>query len=51
MVYCASTTCRNAGVAAKTLTDLGYSKVLEHAEGKADWDAAGYPLERLRKSR
>ncbi|MDH3317734.1 MAG: rhodanese-like domain-containing protein [Gammaproteobacteria bacterium] len=51
VVYCASTPCRNSGVAAKTLTDFGYSKVLEYAEGKTDRDAAGYPLERQRKSR
>ncbi|MDX1527747.1 MAG: rhodanese-like domain-containing protein [Gammaproteobacteria bacterium] len=50
VVYCASTTCQNSEIAAGTLTDLGYSKVLEYVEGKADWEAAGYPLEGLRKS-
>ena len=50
VVYCASTACQNSKIAAGTLTDLGYSKVLEFVEGKADWEAAGYPLEGLRKS-
>ncbi len=50
VVYCASTTCQNSEIAAESLTDLGYSKVLEYVEGKADWEAAGYPLEGLRKS-
>jgi rhodanese-related sulfurtransferase len=50
VVYCASATCRNSEIAAETLTNLGYSKVLKYVEGKADWEAAGYPLERLRKS-
>lgn len=50
VVYCASTTCQNSEIAAEALTDLGYSKVLEYVEGKADWEAAGYPLEGLRKS-
>jgi len=50
VVYCADTACANSEIAAKTLTDLGYSKVLEYVEGKADWKAAGYPLENLRRS-
>lgn len=50
VVYCADTACRNSEIAANALTDLGYSKVLEYVEGKADWEAAGYHLENLRKS-
>ncbi len=50
VVYCANTACQNSEIAAKALTDLGYTKVLEYAEGKADWEAAGYSLEGLRKS-
>lgn len=50
VVYCASTACQNSEIAARALADLGYSRVLEFVEGKADWEAAGYPLEGLRKS-
>ena len=50
VVYCASTPCRNSELAAEALTELGYNNVLEYAEGKADWEAAGYPLETQRKS-
>lgn len=50
VVYCASTACQNSEIAAEALTELGYSRVLEYVDGKADWEAAGYPLEGLRKS-
>lgn len=50
VVYCANTACQNSEIAAKTFTHLGYTKVREYVEGKADWEAAGYPLEGLRKS-
>lgn len=50
VVYCANTACRNSEIAARALTDLGYTRVLEYAEGKTDWEAAGYPLEGLRKT-
>jgi rhodanese-related sulfurtransferase len=46
VVYCASETCRNSHVAARALVDLGYSDVAIYAGGKADWEAAGLPLER-----
>lgn len=45
VVYCASSTCQNSHVAAKALADLGYSDVSVYAGGKADWEAAGLPLE------
>jgi len=45
VVYCASDTCQNSHVAAKALTDLGYTDVRVYAGGKADWTAAGLPLE------
>jgi len=45
VVYCASATCQNSHVAAKVLTDLGYTDVSVYAGGKADWEAAGLPLE------
>ncbi len=50
VVYCANTPCKNSELAAEALTRLGYSRVLEYAEGKADWEEAGYPLEGLRKT-
>jgi rhodanese-related sulfurtransferase len=50
VVYCADTACPNSGIAAKALTDLGYRRVSEYIEGKADWQAVGYALEGLRKS-
>jgi rhodanese-related sulfurtransferase len=46
VVYCASATCANSKVAAKALTDLGYSKVQVYEGGKADWTDAGLPLVR-----
>ena len=45
VVYCASATCRNSEIAATRLTELGYRNVRAYAEGKADWVAAGLPLE------
>jgi rhodanese-related sulfurtransferase len=45
VVYCASATCSNSDQAARALTDLGYTDVRVYAEGKADWQAAGLPLE------
>lgn len=50
VVYCASTDCRNSELAAESLIRLGYTRVLEYAEGKAGWESAGYPLQGLRKS-
>lgn len=46
VVYCASATCLNSHQAAQTLTDLGYTNVRVYVEGKADWQAAGFALER-----
>ncbi|MES1172996.1 MAG: rhodanese-like domain-containing protein [Myxococcales bacterium] len=46
VVYCASSTCLNSHHAAETLAELGYSNVRVYAEGKADWQAAGFALER-----
>jgi rhodanese-related sulfurtransferase len=46
VVYCASATCSNSHQAAQTLTELGYSDVRVYVEGKADWQAAGFALER-----
>jgi rhodanese-related sulfurtransferase len=40
VVYCASKTCQNSHVAAKTLDSLGYSNVAVYAGGKEDWREA-----------
>jgi rhodanese-related sulfurtransferase len=46
VVYCANLPCRNSEIAAERLVALGYTRVREYAEGKADWKEAGLPLER-----
>jgi rhodanese-related sulfurtransferase len=45
VVYCASATCQNSEVAARRLKQLGYERVAVYRGGKADWQAAGLPLE------
>ncbi len=45
VVYCASQTCRNSALAARRLLRLGYTRVREYDEGKADWIEAGLPTE------
>jgi rhodanese-related sulfurtransferase len=45
IVYCASETCRNSDQAAAELRQLGYSNVRVYRGGKADWQAAGLPVE------
>lgn len=45
VVYCASGPCRNSGIAAARLAALGYTDVSDYAEGKAEWIAAGLPVE------
>ena len=45
VVYCANGPCRNSGIAAARLAELGYRSVRDYHEGKADWIAAGYPVE------
>jgi len=46
VVYCASATCQNSHRAAEALGELGYADVRVYVEGKADWQAAGFALER-----
>lgn len=50
VVYCASETCQNSGIAAQELSSLGYRNVREYAGGKQDWTDAGYPVEKPRLS-
>ncbi len=45
IVYCANAACENSAKAARALADAGYVDILEYAEGKADWVAAGLPTE------
>ena len=44
IVYCASTECQNSSKAAHILEELGYTNVLEYAEGKQNWLEAGLPI-------
>lgn len=45
IVYCASAPCKNSGIAAERLAELGYANVRDYHEGKADWIAAELPTE------
>ncbi|MBU6469186.1 MAG: rhodanese-like domain-containing protein [Gammaproteobacteria bacterium] len=45
VVYCASATCKRAGLSAERLARLGYNQVHHFVGGKRDWVAAGFPLE------
>jgi rhodanese-related sulfurtransferase len=45
IVYCANLPCPNSGIAAERLSELGYTRVREYAEGKQDWLDAGYAIE------
>ena len=45
VVYCIDVECTSSGLVAERLRLLGYTKVRHYLEGKADWTAAGLPLE------
>lgn len=45
VVYRASAPCKNSGVAAARLLQLGYTNVRDYHEGKQDWIEAGLPVE------
>lgn len=45
VVYCASSTCKRAGLSAERLERLGYTHVFHYEAGKKGWLAAGLPLE------
>jgi rhodanese-related sulfurtransferase len=51
VVYCANSPCRNSGIAARRLAEIGYTNVHDYDAGKADWIEAGLPVERGRASR
>lgn len=46
VVYCSGPGCRRSTVTAAALTRAGYADVRVYAGGKADWFAAGLPMER-----
>lgn len=45
VVYCANGPCMRSRLAADRLEVLGYRRVRDYHEGKADWIDAGLPLE------
>ena len=45
VVYCASATCANSGIAATVLGSLGYRNVRVFPGGKQEWEEAGLPFE------
>lgn len=46
VVYCANGPCKNSGIAAQRLSELGYRNVRDYHEGKQDWIEAGFPIEK-----
>jgi rhodanese-related sulfurtransferase len=46
IVYCSSKICQNSRQALDEFKDLGYLNLHHYVEGKEDWRAAGYPLEK-----
>lgn len=46
VVYCSGPGCGRSTVTAAALTRAGYTDVRVYAGGKADWFAAGLPMER-----
>jgi len=44
VVYCASATCKRAGLSAERLNSLGYTQIYHYVNGKKGWVAAGFPL-------
>ena len=45
VVYCIDVECTSSVLVAERLRLLGYTNVRHYLEGKADWTAAGLPLE------
>ncbi len=45
VVYCWDENCDASPKAAKRMEQLGYEQVYDYAAGKADWQAAGKPVE------
>ena len=45
VVYCANEPCKNSGIAAQRLDQLGYANVRDFEKGKQAWIEAGLPTE------
>ena len=45
VVYCGNGPCKRSSLSADRLRTLGYRRVRDYHEGKADWIAAGFPVE------
>ncbi|MEX1214507.1 rhodanese-like domain-containing protein [Saccharospirillum sp.] len=45
VVYCGNGPCKRSSRSAERLRRLGYTRVRDYHEGKADWREAGLPLE------
>ncbi len=45
VVYCANGPCKRSRLAAERLVELGYHRVRDYHEGKADWIDADLPVE------
>lgn len=45
VVYCIDVQCTSSVFVGERLRHLGYTNVRHYADGKADWTAAGLPLE------
>ena len=45
VVYCGNGPCKRSSISAHRLGRLGYRNVRDYHEGKADWVAAGLPVE------
>ncbi len=51
VVYCANLPCQNSEIAARRLTELGFTNVRDYTAGKQDWIDAGFPTESGRLTR
>jgi rhodanese-related sulfurtransferase len=47
-VYCASRSCTASPTLAQKLVDIGFTNVVDFEGGIAEWEHAGYRLERAR---
>lgn len=45
VVYCGNRNCHASVLVANELASLGYTRVLDYLDGKADWKEAGLPME------
>ena len=50
VVYCANPSCEASPRAARILTEMGYTNVMDYAGGKEHWKEGGLPLETGREA-